>query len=98
MTVEFLINEVFDKSDFMDLSDIKFFVGTFGNDFRFYSDSILPVDTTVENVKDFKILNYCVMSEKDYNETILANCHIKADFAVLYGDKDAKVLVILLKI
>ncbi|WP_304239965.1 hypothetical protein [Phocaeicola plebeius] len=38
-----------------------------------------------------------VMDEDDYNNTVLANSCISADFEELYGDKNAKVLIIVLK-
>lgn len=36
------------------------------------------------------------MDEEEYDETILANSGIKADFDDWYDDKEAKVLVIVL--
>lgn len=38
-----------------------------------------------------------LMDEDDYNNTVLANSCISADFEELYGDKNAKVLIIVLK-
>ena len=37
------------------------------------------------------------MDEDDYNTSVLANTGILADFKETYGNKDAKVLVIVLK-
>lgn len=37
-----------------------------------------------------------IMDEEDYNRTILANGGEKADFEGWYGDKNAKVLIVVL--
>ena len=37
-----------------------------------------------------------LMTEQEYNDTVLANSSVSADFADWYGNKDAKVLVVVL--
>lgn len=41
---------------------------------------------------DMEVGLYELMDEEEYNNTIMANCDIYADFEDWYGDKDAKVL------
>lgn len=45
---------------------------------------------------DSEIGLYELMDEDDYNNSIYANCADTADFAELYGDRSAKVLVCML--
>lgn len=40
---------------------------------------------------------YELMNEEEYNNTLMANGDIYADFEDWYGDKDAKVLCIMIK-
>ena len=40
---------------------------------------------------------YEVMNEEEYDNSILANGEIRADFESWYGDKNAKVLCIMLE-
>ena len=40
---------------------------------------------------------YELMNQDDYNDTLMANCDIYADFDDLYGDKNAKILCIMIK-
>lgn len=38
-----------------------------------------------------------LMDEDEYNSSLLANCDVAADFGDWYGDKNAKVLCVMLK-
>lgn len=40
---------------------------------------------------------YELMDQEDYNNTLMANCDLYADFKDWYGDKNAKVLCIMIK-
>lgn len=44
-----------------------------------------------------KVLDYYLMNEDDYNNTLLANSCITADFADWYGDNNAKILVVVIE-
>lgn len=46
---------------------------------------------------DMKVGLYELMDEEEYNNTIMANCDIYADFEDWYGNKNAKVLCIMIK-
>ena len=46
---------------------------------------------------DMEVGLYELMNEEEYNNTIMTNCDIYADFEEWYGDKDAKVLCIMIK-
>lgn len=43
-----------------------------------------------------EVISWDLMDEEDYNNSVLANSCIEADFAEWYDDKNAKVLVILM--
>lgn len=61
---------------------------------RFHTDVI----STCENWHDdTEVVDWELMDEEDYAHSIMANSCIEADFAEWYGDKDAKVLVILIE-
>lgn len=45
---------------------------------------------------DEDVLEWQIMDEEDYNNTILANSGDDESFAELFGDEDAKILVIVL--
>lgn len=65
---------------------------------RLHSDYIVNIDE-VENYDTFKnreVLDYEIMDENRYNETILANSGESADFEMFYGNKNAKVLIIVI--
>lgn len=56
---------------------------------------------TIQAIKevndDMKVLDYQLMTEDDYNNTILANTCERADFGVWYDDENAKVLVVIVE-
>ncbi len=53
---------------------------------------------SVENYSDSEVVGlYELMDEDDYDASILANGCIYADFEGWYGDKNAKILCIMLK-
>ena len=47
--------------------------------------------------EDMAVGLYQLMSEEDYNHTLLSNADLYADFEGWYGDKNAKVLCIMIK-
>lgn len=65
-----------------------------GSSNRIHTDNIQSYD---KYTGEERAINYGLMDEGRYNETILANSCVTADFADWYGDKTAKVLVILIK-
>lgn len=58
----------------------------------FHGDFIHMIE---EYTDDMEVTNWEVMGEDEYDETVLANGCVKADFNEWFGDKNAKVLVIL---
>ena len=44
------------------------------------------------------IVDTCLMGEKEYNDTIITNSCVSADFAEWYGNSDYKIEIILVKI
>jgi hypothetical protein len=63
---------------------------------HFHTDSCKPADFPDLDQERDRIL-YAVMDEEEYNDTLLANTCIEADFAEWYNNKDAKVLVIMVE-
>lgn len=66
----------------------------------FHTDNCEPFGEGVpygDYVDDMDVGLYELMNEEDYNNSIMANCDIYADFEAWYGDKDAKVLCIMIK-
>lgn len=59
-----------------------------------HNDFIKSVD--VSHNSEIEIYDYEIMDEEDYERTVLANVDLFADFEEWYGDKNAKVLVIML--
>lgn len=58
-----------------------------------YTDSISMCEDD-NMVNDCNVLDFAIMDEAEYDATVLANSCIRADFDKWYGDKDARVLVI----
>ena len=61
---------------------------------RFHTDNCRAVDDYDEDAEAGLVE---LMGEDDYNHTLLANGDICADFDDWYGDKEAKVLCVMLK-
>lgn len=47
--------------------------------------------------EDMKVGLYELMDEEDYNQSLLAGCDITADFEDWYGNRNAKILCIMIK-
>ena len=60
----------------------------------FHTDNIKDVDDVPENTR---VVAWELMDEDTYNQTILANTCVTADFEDWYGNKEAKVLCILIR-
>lgn len=65
---------------------------------RLHTDFIenIDSDTDISTYGDAEAYYYNLFDEEDYNGSINANSCVTDDFEQLYGDKDAKVLVIML--
>lgn len=62
-----------------------------------HTDTITSCDEELEDMPTIlDIVEYRIMDEEEYNNTVLANGCINADFEDWYGDKNAKVLVVIL--
>lgn len=61
---------------------------------HFHTDNC---ETTDDYDDDTEIGIYSLMDEEEYNNTILVNGCVTADFGEWYGNKDAKVLCLLIK-
>lgn len=55
--------------------------------------SVDDIDTDIIPLEDIYIY---LMDQEDYNNTVIANIGVRLDFEELYGDPEAKVLVIVL--
>lgn len=69
--------------------------------YSIHADYIIPLDYDL-NFKELYCesineIDFEIMDENHYNNTIMANSCDSADFEELYGDKNAKVLVVVLK-
>ena len=83
-----------------DVADVEVYREYVGNRAReFHTDSIKFVDGTVtglnESTLDLYVLDYRIMDEEDYHNSVEANSCNETDFEDVYGDKEAMVLVIL---
>jgi hypothetical protein len=61
-----------------------------------HTDNTASMDMKVSDLPDEFKGDVQLMDEEEYANTILANSSMEADFADWYGDKDAKVLVVVL--
>lgn len=70
-----------------------------GKNHDIHTDFIESLDVNINDLKVESIndIDFQLMDEDDYNNSILANSCTAADFDDWYGDKDAKILVIILK-
>ena len=64
-----------------------------------HSDFItcISASNSEELYENLDVAHHELMDEKAYNESILANSCESADFETWYNDKDAKVLVVIVK-
>lgn len=76
-------------------ADVEIYVYR-GENHSIHTDSIKGLDINLDNLPDEIECDFSEMDEEEYNETILANSGVKADFDDWYDDKEAKVLVIVL--
>ena len=61
-----------------------------------HTDNVSSVDMSVDELPDKFKGQVRLMDEREYNNTIGANSSMSADFEDWYGDKRAKVLVVVL--
>ena len=80
-------------------ADIEVYEPQFSNTdyhaLNLHTDFIKSVE--FEDVKNREVLTDKLLNEEDYNNSILANCGLSLNFEEVYGNKNAKVLVILVK-
>ncbi len=89
------IKELLDKYDgqYVDY-EVYCRVGKIGHSRIFHTDTIEEI--LEGGYRDtWEILDYELMNEQDYDTSVLANASPEADFAEWYGDKEAKLLCIL---
>jgi len=65
---------------------------------RLNAEFLESIDTVYgdEFYLDKKVEDYSLMNEEEYNSTIWSSMPFRADFADLYGDKTARILVVVL--
>ena len=61
-----------------------------------HTDNTDSMDVKVDDLPDEFKGEVQLMDEEEYDNTLLANSSMSADFESWYGDKDAKVLVVVL--
>lgn len=61
-----------------------------------HTDNTACMDMKVDDLPDEFKGEVQLMDEEEYENTLLANSSMSADFESWYGDKDAKVLVVVL--
>lgn len=71
-------------------------VGSHGHSSPFHGDLVKRIPDEEINL-DAEVLLYEYMNEQDYDDTILANSEIRANYGEWYDDKNAIVLCILVK-
>jgi hypothetical protein len=74
--------------------DVEVYKDKFQHNAGFHTDRITSVENYSENSE---VIEYELMDEADYQNSILANCSESADFAEWYDDANAKVLVLKIK-
>lgn len=88
------IREIINKEKYVECEIYKYN----GSRRSIHTDFIISTDAEIEDVEIQELeADYELLNEEEYNNTIYANCGEYADFAEWYGDKDAKVLVIVLR-
>lgn len=88
------------KEEVQKCADVELY-GYAGKNHSIHADYIIPLDYDL-NFKELYCesineIDFEIMEENHYNNTIMANSCDSADFEELYGDKNAKVLVVVLK-
>lgn len=65
-----------------------------------HTDNVEYIGDSVETLTDEQLENAWVelADEQYYNSTINANCGMTDDFAELYGDKEGKVLLVIIRL
>lgn len=61
-----------------------------------HTDNTACLDMTIDNLPDEFKGDVQLMDEEEYDNTLLANSSMSADFEDWHGDKNAKVLVVVL--
>lgn len=61
-----------------------------------HTDNVESLDVDFDSLVDEIDCNYYEMTESDYNESLMANCDSTVDFDDEYGNKDAKVMVVVI--
>ena len=64
--------------------------------FNPHTDTIESTELTLDDIPGEVECNYYLMDQNDYNHSILANSSETASFSDWYGDKFAKVMVVIL--
>lgn len=66
---------------------------------RLLTDYIRSLDdkVAIADLDECEVESYWLMNEEEYDNTILANNSIRADFEMWYGDHNAKVLVVIIR-
>ena len=95
MTVSETIKELQNNTDYVEYQIYAYKDRVHKEHGDFITDDLNEM-YSIEYLKDKEVLHYEIMDEERYNETILANCCVDADFEGWYGTKDAKVLVLFL--
>lgn len=72
-------------------ADIEVYTNFNSTKYGFHTDRIKTVD---DYKGDDEVREYSLVDEEEYDQTILANTSIQADFEDWFGDKKAKILLV----
>ena len=90
------LTELKELIDMNTISDVEYYRPKFQYDSMMSGNFHTDYINSYENIgKDENILVAKTMDEEQYNNSVLVNCGIKADFEEWYGDKNATVLCVL---
>ena len=92
MKVKEIIKDMKDIDE--NICDYDIYRYTDNNNKKLHTDYIQAIYEDYENLE---VKEYYILDEKEYNETILANSSIKADFKEWFNDENAKILVIIVE-
>lgn len=75
--------------------EIETYVYRFNEKKEIHTDYIKGVE--LEDDDEAEVIDYELMNEEEYNKSVLANSSLTADFEDWFGNKNAKILVVIVE-